>query len=75
MCLASDNVALVPFTIRFVYLEENGMALVTAKRVSILNIKVEKRIRPISFQSSQMYDLGRGKYPEIAMNITLPLQD
>jgi glutamine---fructose-6-phosphate transaminase (isomerizing) len=60
--LASDNVALIPFTKRLVYLEENDMAIVTAKRVRICNIKVEK-IRPISFESSQSYDLGKGKYP------------
>ncbi len=60
--LASDHLALLPVTQRFIYLEEGDIADITIDQVTIYNAKAEKTNRPIIESNLIHSDIDRGKY-------------
>jgi glutamine---fructose-6-phosphate transaminase (isomerizing) len=60
--LASDKVALLPFTQRFIYLEDGDFAIVRAKKVTIYDYQGKRRSRPIHLVSSPKTLLTKGVY-------------
>ena len=66
--LASDAAALLPFTRNVIFLDDNNIALVEKKSVSVYSLSTGKNIKPkIQFLDWKIEEAEKGEYPHFLL--------